>query len=316
MQLDKLTVMIVMLLFLAGTQTAYGDCPDDVCDCVGAAGDFALLATQAKIRHGVISESGYGEPFPTYVETSVCASIAQVGGKVGGETEIAENALFAAPSGIAVKFTGSMSYGEYYTGAYIAGDVATGGGSIDGASFAEIDGEIDSTGAHPLIPECTQALADAVTGSATLAALPPAQRLGDLLIRDGASYDITVGSGEVSVIEIDKLILKPLKMYGYAYSSTLNINLDGTNSVIINAKKLTVGASCQILVHGGDLEDVIINVARTGPNVRIARDAVVAAPILAPQRKIVAAVNSSCTNLFASKLIVKGAAIRETMFCP
>jgi hypothetical protein len=156
-----------------------------------------------------------------------------------------------------------------------------------------------------------------VAGSATLSALPPTRTLGDVIVNDGSSYDINVGSSIVNVIEIDQLIVKPLKVYGYPYPSTININLDGSNSVVINVvEKLTVGPGCQILVNGGDIEDVIINVAGPGSSVRIARDAVVAAPILAPQRKIVASANTFCANLFAGKLIVKGVTISETMFCP
>jgi hypothetical protein len=307
----------ILLLFGVGTLPAYGDCPDDICDCIGAAGDFSLVASQAKIRQGIISASGYGEPVATLVETSLCALVGKVGGKIGGETQIEEDAIFAATSDVAVKFSGSKYYGYAYPGAYINGDVATGGGSIKGASFAEIGGVTDTSGNHPFVPDCTQALTDSVAGSNMIAALAPTTQLGDLVITDGASYDINVGSGEVSVIEVGKFIIKPLKMYGYPYPSTININLDGTNSVIINVtEKLAIGSACQILVNGGDIEDVIINVAGTGPSVRIARDAYVTAPILAPQRKIVASANSYCSNLFAGKLIIKGATISETMFCP
>lgn len=318
MQRSKLGLMIAALLFICGTTpTAHADCPDDICDCLGEAGDFSLVATQAKIRQGTIRSSGYGEPVPTFVETSVCASVGTVGGKLGGETEIEEDAIFSAASDIAVKFTGTTFYGLSYTGAYIAGDVATGGGTIKNANLVEVEGSIDTTGAHSSVPDCTQALSDSVAGSATLAALPPTQSLGDLIVNDGSTYDINVGSGEVSVIEIEKLIVKPLKVYGYPYPSTISINLDGTNSVIINVtKKLAIGSGCEILVNGGDVEDVIVNVAGTGPSVRIARDAVVTVPILAPLRKIVAGANTSCTNLFADKLIVKGALVSETMFCP
>ena len=104
---------------------------------------------------------------------------------------------------------------------------------------------------------------------------------------------------------------------GYAYGSTLNINLDGTNSVVINVTtKLAVGAFSAIVVNGGDVEDAIINVVGPGGSVRIAHDAYITAPILAPQRKIVASANAIASNLFANKLIIKGATISETMFCP
>lgn len=317
-QRSNLGLIVAAFLLIGGVAaTARADCPDDICDCLGEAGDFSLVAAQAKIRQGAIRSSGYSEPVATYVETSTCASVGAVGGKLGGETEIEKDVIFSAASEIAVKFTGTTFYGYSYPGAYIAGDVATGGGTIKGASFADVEGAIDATGAHPSVPDCAQALSDSVAGSAMLAALTPARKLGDLIISDGSTYDINVGSGEVSVIEIDKLIVKPLKVDGYPYPSTVSINLDGTNSAIINVtEKLAIGSGCEILVNGGDVEDVIINVAGTGPSVRIARDAVVTAPILAPQRKVVAGADSSCANLFAGKLIVRGATISETMFCP
>jgi hypothetical protein len=61
---------------------------------------------------------------------------------------------------------------------------------------------------------------------------------------------------------------------------------------------------------------LIINVIGEGPGVRIARDAAVAAPILAPKRKLVANANTYSTNLFAGNLVVRGATITETRFCP
>jgi hypothetical protein len=300
------------------TSIARADCADDFCDCLGEAGDYSLVATTAaKIRHGTISGSGSSYAVPTSVETSVCSKIGKIGGKSGGEADIAEDIFMTAATETAVKFKGWKYYGETYPGCFVGGDVATGGGAIKGEIYVEVEGEIDTSGDHPFVPECEQGLIDVATGSATLAALPPTQNLGDLIISDGNSYDINVGSGESSVIEVSKLIIKPLVEYGYPYGSTLTIHLDGTNTVVINVtEKFAVGSACQIIVEGGDVEDAIINVVGTGPTVRIARGALVTTPILAPGRKLVASVNSFCSNLIASKLIVKGATISEPMFCP
>src|SRR6185295_14566 len=111
MQRSKFAVIVVALLLSSGTaSTAAADCPDDICDCLGEAGDFSLVATQAKVRHGVIRASGYGEPVATFLGTSMCASVGTVGGKLGGETEIGEDAIFSATTDVAVKFTGTVFY--------------------------------------------------------------------------------------------------------------------------------------------------------------------------------------------------------------
>jgi hypothetical protein len=74
--------------------------------------------------------------------------------------------------------------------------------------------------------------------------------------------------------------------------SELDINLDpATDSVIINITgKFAVGDSCTIAVNGGDIEAVIINVADTGPAIKIKSNATIDPAILAPSRKIVAGI--------------------------
>ena len=309
--------LLVWALVLA-TPVAAQTCPEDICECLGAAGDFSTVATaQAKVKSGKISVSGYGYAIPVFIEGSTCQPLGKYTGLAEGELDLGEDVVAAAPTGTALKFKGYKYYGYSYPGVFVAGDIATGGGTIKGQNYVELGGVIDTTGNHIQIADCANAITDVKNASATLAALPPTQTLGDVFIGNGDTYTINVGTAETEVIEINKLVIKPRKYYGYAYPSYLEINLDiTTGTAVINVnEKLAIGQACEIIVNG-DIEDVIINVPGPGSSVRIGKQAIVPTAILAPDRKLNAGADAFCANLYAAKLNIKGASVSDTLFCP
>jgi choice-of-anchor A domain-containing protein len=271
-----------------------------------------------KVASGRISVSGYGYAIPVEIETSVCGTTGKFTGKLNGEISISEDLILDASTGIAAKFKGSKAYGYAYPGIYIDGDLATGGGTIAGLEdFGVVAGTTDTMALNARVADCTQALADQQTASATLAALPATQTFTKTLVKSGNTLDINAGPG-LNVIHFDDLILTPQKVYGSPYPSTLNVNLAvDTETVVINIPgKLSIGAACQVLVNGGDVEDVIVNVPGSASSVKIKGQAYVQPAILAPGRKLLTGAQAVTANLFTGAIKLKGAGIAEPLLCP
>jgi choice-of-anchor A domain-containing protein len=295
-------------------------CPDpsDVCECLGEAAQFAVVGPTLKISSGRISASGYGYAVPVEVETSVCGTTGKLTGKVDGEVSIHEDLLFSAASGVAAKFKGTKAYGYPYPGIFVDGDLATAGGTLVGLeAFGVVAGTTDTMAGNPRVSECAQAQLDQLTASAALAALPATQSFPKTIVKNGATLDLNAGSGVV-VYQFDDLILTPEKIYGTPYASVLAVNLAlDTDTVIINVTgKFSVGAACEVLVNGGDIEDVIINVPGATPSVKVKSDAVVQPAILAPGRKLLTGANAYTANLYAGSLKLKGSNVYEPLLCP
>jgi len=316
----------IVLVPALGIGTARAVCPDDVCDCLGQAGQFAILGNTLIMQSGKQSQSGSAYYFPSVTDTSVCAKTGKFSGKPGGETEIGEDLLLTASSGLAATFKGYKYSGYSYEGVFIDGDLGTRGGTLKGLTctsgtvgcdgpYAAVAGTTDTMAGNPRLPSCTQAMTDAQAASTTLAALAPTQTFDKVIVKDQDTFDIDAGPG-TNVISIGQLTLKPQTYSGYAYGSFLSINLqDDTDSVIINVGKLQVGSACEIDVNGGDIENVIINVPGPGSSVKIKNDAVVNAAILAPGRKVLAKRNTFVANLFGSDVKIQGANF-ESLLCP
>src|SRR5262249_31750036 len=162
----QLGVSLLAVALTAGQLQAV--CPTDVCDCLGQAGHFAVVAGDLSTKAGRIIEDGYGYAVGPTVEASVCAKTGKLSGKVGGETSVSEDVVLTATSGVAAALKGYIDYGYVYPGVLIDGNLLTGGGQITGGEYAEILGTTDTTGLDPGVADCRQALSDAATASATL----------------------------------------------------------------------------------------------------------------------------------------------------
>jgi len=127
-------------------------CPADVCDCLGQAGHFAAVGATVSTKSGKQNYSGSPSLFQSMIDTSVCVTTAKLSGKLGGETEIDEDLLITAASGVGVQFKGSKAYGSSYPGVFVDGDLGTAGSSIKGAEFGVVAGTTDTIGQRVLIP--------------------------------------------------------------------------------------------------------------------------------------------------------------------
>jgi len=317
--------LLVLVWVAVVASDAGAACPATLCDCLGEAGRYALVGGQLQVKSGRISFSGYGYNVPSIIEGSVCGATGKVGGKAGGETDISADLLFTAgPGAIAAKFKGYKYYGYPYPGAFVGGDVATGGGSLVNTAFAEISGVTDTSGDYSEISSCSGALVDAAAASATLAALAPTQTFDDVLVAGGETFTITGADGAnvVNVVNIGSINVKSRSYDGYPIGGTLEISLPGPNdTMILNvATSLQVGNASGILVVDGPAENVIINVH--GGNLSKVKigghEAAIDPPILAPgDAKVITKGDSYISNLLGGdKLKIAGPSIADALFCP
>jgi choice-of-anchor A domain-containing protein len=304
-----------------GAGAAQAQCPQNVCECLGEAGRYALVGEQLQVKAGKLSVSGYAYPLPSLVEGSVCGNTGKIAGKAGGETDLSNNLLFAAGAGVlAGKFKGYKYYAYAYPGVFVGGDVATGGGSLAGLEFADISGLTDTSGAYHEMSSCSGALVDAASASTMLAGLTPTQTLGDIVVSNGETQTIT-GTAGVNVVNVTSINLKPLNYDGYATGSVLEIDLPGPgDTMVLNvAESLVLGNNCAIYVVGGDPQNVIINLhGGLLSKVKIAgQQAAIDPAILAPGARVIAKGESNISNILGGfKTKIAGAQVADVLLCP
>jgi hypothetical protein len=102
------------------------------------------------------------------------------------------------------------------TGTYVE-HVYTGGGAVRLPNSVEF-ATVDTTGTHPSVAACSQAIDALATASAAFAAMPPVQTFGDVTIKRGQELVIDATGG--GVIRMDELTLEQVPIrhngnYGY-----------------------------------------------------------------------------------------------------
>jgi hypothetical protein len=105
-----------------------------------------------------------------------------------------------------------------------------------------------------------------------------------------------------------------MKTYGHSYEGTeLIIDLaPGTESVIINTRRLTLGPGCLISVFGSPSR-VLINMVDGGP-VKINHHVNVEAPILGPRSNMTARYRAHMSALFGGKVTLRGAGVNQETY--
>jgi hypothetical protein len=147
---------------------------------------------------------------------------------------------------------------------------------------------IDTSGTHPAVAACTQAITDARTASAVLAALPPTRQLGNIQVKLDGYYHIDAAPNEV--IQIDRLDVQGAhlpRVYGggaakYCDNVERVADLDiGGGPAVINIGQLSIG-NCAYLNMSGSF---LFNVPGKGKAINIGVEAT-SPDILAPDRTV------------------------------
>lgn len=296
---------------LAATAT----CTDNnICTCLGEASRFDVIAGQAlKVRLGRTRNSGYTYPVSSGIAGSVCGQTASVAASTDAIIDIGGDMMLLAPAGsVAATF---KAKGDGSAGTSLGGDLATAGGSIKGAELVFVNGVTDTSGTHPGITTCTQAMGDATAASTHFAALATTQDLGKLIVRGGSATPAVISThAGVNVITATTIAVQPARVDGYREGSELQIDIDSSaDSVIINTGSLRVGASCLVSLTGEvDQTKVIINV--TG-KAKVSKDASVEPAILAPTGSVIALTGSTVSSVFGRKVLIKGAQAGGILIC-
>lgn len=260
----RAAVAAAAAVLVALSDGARAACPDTPCDCVGGASAYRIVADRLFDFDSVF----YG---------NLCTRTAQLAEpNEDGPPEDIVGDLHALAGAGSVAVRGRIARQGPGDEIVVAGALATGGGDVSGPISA---GTLDTTGNHPGIAACDQAMDDIVAGSQMLAALTPTQTLPRLIVDHPGVTEFPVGPG-VNVIQIDgRMVLRN--------EANLHIVLDpGTDAVVFNTRAFSMRRFSRIFVVGGDATKVMINVAGSGPSVVATSDTWITPAIFAPERTV------------------------------
>jgi hypothetical protein len=290
----------------------------DLCSTLGAAARFVtVVSSRMKTQRSTV-ESIQGTAFLG----SVCMGRGRLdlAGVYDDGNGLGADLVATQASGTALRITG---IGDDFGGvAYVDGDVATGGGAIRG-TFDEVVGTTDTSGAHPVVATCAQAMADAETASATLAALPPTQVLGTIRIALGTGYTIDARGG--AVVQIGSLVLEgqrrrrvagpDLRTCDDGIDTTLDVLGDAGDTTVLTIAHLDVGNCGRIRpqrVGSGEWPRLLLNVPGAGRQVRVGFEARMydGVDLLAPHRSLVVTGSSYDYGTLLNQIWVKRASFQ------
>ncbi len=290
-------------------------CPDNLCKCLGAAAQFAVVGGKLGVKNGKFSEGGFTEFIPTEIEGSVCGLSGTFAAKPSGETDLLGDLVLTK----AAKFAGVFkSYKDENNvtlpGTFVLGDLATGGGGVKGPLALQVDGITDTSGLHPLVGTCTQASADLLSASATLFALTPTLVLPAIALDSNEELTIDIGPGR-QVVSIPSIALKGYSDTVVAASLTFQL-APTTDVLILNVPKISLAPGAEILVSdGGGPASWIVNLGPDGKAV-IKKDAFLEAPLLSPNAGVSVPDGAFTDAIFTTEGVkLQGAGILSTLEC-
>lgn len=260
-----------------------------ICDAFGAAAPFGhVVAGAVRSKAGFVpaDNCAYG----SLLYDPICAGKVklQLGEVLGPDpSDGAPSITATASKGVAVGFYQSRGPEPCGYNATESG-IVTGGGAVRG-----VDGvtqqTIDTSGQHPAVALCRQAIADARTASANLAAMPAALDLGDVVVKLGEARNLVVPGNAATTIRSLRLEGTPANVdkkdqIGPCIagpSSTLYVTADPPGDIILNVGALSVGNCANLVAY-----DAVINLAGPGPRINVGMMSEVDPDILAPDRNL------------------------------
>ena len=287
-----------------------GDGLGDACFICGPLGDLPLYSAVAlKTITTKLGASAYQSWFGTEFYGSACVGRGRFRGARVFEQYTDGNIVATATTGTAIRFLTTPPYTTYTPNA-IDGDVVTAGGAVNGtAAIYDLRGIIDTTGSHPAVAACVQAMADERRAATRFAALAPTQVLGDVHV--GPGQEFTISGGQNEVIQVNSLTVSGgnddpgCNRYSYTHpAGRLYMYVD---SGVINVTGKVQFGNCSYVETGGE---VLLNVIGKGPTIRVGREVGNTPAILAPDRTLLAAGaqddDYTYVHPFVGKIVVSG----------
>jgi hypothetical protein len=161
----------------------------------------------------------------------------------------------------------------------------------------DIEGVIDTSGTHPQVGACRDALSDARAASAAFAAMTPTQSFGRITVPLGEIFTIDARGG--AVVDIESLTLVGPEISGkvgyggyhnrscYAVDfdepSGLEVLYHPGDQVILNVERLTIG-NCSYIYD--QPPEMVVNVPGRGPRVHFGIGSATFLNLLAPDRRV------------------------------
>lgn len=266
---------LVAVVVFSGALQAWADNP--LCLVLGAAANYRIVAPK-----GVVARAGsdFGQNPIGNVFGSICTSkLKQQATEVDDEDfqYPAPIVVALASRGVAIRLLRSNEYA--FPDNTIAGNIATGGGKVAGELVDFYGYTIDTSGTHPALANCAQAMADIRAASATIAAYPPTHTFGAVRIRTDETLTIDVTGG--AVIQMDSLQMDAVdgRSYGYQKScegiygsghSPAELDLLGNygDVVVINVGRLALGGCTRFIFNDGlGTPTVLINAPGKGQRI-------------------------------------------------
>lgn len=292
-------------------------CPKSLCKCLGAARGFTVVADAGVVmKTGKLSEFGGANVVESVVEGSMCAASGKFSAKELANQIDGDVVFRLGPGELAAKFDDFRIDGGMEPGTHVSGDVATGGGTLKKPEAVIVDGTVSLDGGHPLLPACAQASADVAVASAFLSALPPTQAIPDIIIDDGAIYELEVGPG-LQVVNIGKIrVLSGKDDTGFAVPSRLVVKFTAaTQTVIINVASELKMEEDGALTVSGPAGAVLLNL---GPKakLKLKPGSQVAPVLLVAGKTVKAPAFTSFGNVYAgSRVVMSGAFAEDILGC-
>ncbi len=299
--------------------TCHFPCPNSLCTCLGEAGRFAAVAKKwITAKTGRFSEDGFTEYVSTSVAGGLCAPAGNFAARespteIDGDVILSRNGANGSAAGV---FVGFYLDGDFEPGTYIAGDLVSGGGAIVGPQAVVVDGEMMLDGTDSRLAGCTAAVNGVSTASNTLKALTPTQTLDAIVIENGGTYTLNVGSG-VQVIQVNAIKVLSTKIDGEPVPARLAIQCAVDTEVVVvniaNEFKVGVGSA----VTSNCLEDkVILNIHGAKAKISLKSGAQVTPVMLTPTKSVNVPILGAVSNVYSGgKVSLAGAQVDDVLRC-
>jgi hypothetical protein len=284
-------------------------CPEDLATCLGAADQFTVVADRFTLRPERTESVG----FPVFVDAdvsgSVCTNRATLTGGFFSDVSVGGDVIALEDQGTAVRFGPTTDYyGLRTQGVRITGDLITGGGSLYLEQWAQVHGVVDTTGMHPKLDACRQAMLDMRQAAETLGGLASGEHLGVIVVPTSDQQVVEFSGTGVQVKDAIRITLKGKKSPELGSTLILNVAAAVDSAVLNVSNVLKVGRNSSVLFGGMVPFRAIINVQ--GPRATILpKSADVEAPLLGPDATLTAKAATDVCSLYGRIVRVRGAAV-------
>lgn len=247
--LMSLTVVITVSTGAGSAQAQ--TCPEDLGTCLGAARQFTIIADRLKMRPERIVNFGSPVFIDAQVVGSVCVNRATLSGALLSDVWVSGDVVVLDESGTAVRFRPASGVsGSRYWGVRISGDLITGGGVLKGEEWGNVLGVIDTSGTHPKLGECRQAMIDMRQAAATLSGLTSGEDLGTVVVPATTERVLSFTGSGVQVKNAVRLTLQGKKTPPLASTLVLDV-ADTVDAAVLNvAKTVKVGRNSSLRFTG------------------------------------------------------------------